>query len=93
MRLKTARELGMRLREAREDQGLTQEELAERIGASRRWVWEMEKGKETLHLGLVLKAISALRLTFDVRPRMSALETSDGPELAGVLARMRESRP
>lgn len=46
MRLKTARELGMRLKEAGEELGLTQIDLAERIGAPRRWVWEMEKGKE-----------------------------------------------
>lgn len=66
MRIKTARELGMRLREAREDAALTQAELAERIGTSRQWVFDLERGKPTIRIGLVLRALSALGLVCDV---------------------------
>lgn len=66
MRIKTARELGMRLREAREDASLTQAELAERIGTSRQWVFDLERGKPTIRIGLVLRALSALGLVCDV---------------------------
>ena len=66
MRIKTARELGMRLREAREDAALTQAELARMIGTSRQWVFDLERGKPTVRLGLVLKALSALGLACDI---------------------------
>jgi y4mF family transcriptional regulator len=92
MRLKTARELGMRLKEAREDLGITQDQLAERIGTSRRWVWDLERGKETLHLGLVLRAILALGLRLDVGPSVPGQGPADTPELDGVLGRLRDRR-
>ena len=51
--------LGARLREARLEAGLSQTQLGEKIGASRFWVAEFENGKETVELGLVLRALSA----------------------------------
>ena len=53
--------LGALVREGREAAGLTQTQLAERIGASRFWVAAFEKGKPSVELGLALKAIQALR--------------------------------
>ena len=60
--------LGSLVREARDAAGLSQTQLAERIGASRFWVAAFEKGKPSAELGLALKAIQALGLTIDIAP-------------------------
>lgn len=88
MRIKTARELGMRLREAREDASLTQAELAERIGTSRQWVFDLERGKPTIRIGLVLRALSALGLACDIG-QAGASEGHGRTPLGDVLDRAR----
>lgn len=60
--------LGALVREGREAAGLTQTQLAERIGASRFWVAAFEKGKPSVELGLALKAIQALGLAISIGP-------------------------
>jgi len=67
MKIRTASDLGLLLRERRRELGLTQAELAERIGASRQWVIRVEQGNQRSDVGLVLKAIATLRLALDVR--------------------------
>lgn len=66
MKIRTASELGVVLRERRRELGLKQEELADRIGVSRQWVGRVEKGKQRADVGLILRAIRALRLVLDV---------------------------
>ena len=60
--------VGALVREGREAAGLTQTQLAERIGASRFWVAAFEKGKPSAELGLALKAIQALGLSIRIGP-------------------------
>jgi len=88
MRIKTARELGMRLREAREDAALTQAQLAQRIGTSRQWVFDLERGKSTVRVGLVLRALSALGLACDISDP-GASESRGRSSLSDVLDRAR----
>lgn len=64
--VRSATELAAAVRAAREQQGLTQAELAERIGVSRFWVVAFEKGKESVELGTVLRALTALGLRLDL---------------------------
>lgn len=85
MQLKTPRDLAMRLKEARQEQGLSQAQLANRIGVSRRWVSQLESGKKTLEVGLVLRAITALGLECDVRPRASAGPGQSSTDLGSIL--------
>lgn len=85
MQLRTPRDLAMRLREARLEQGLSQAELANRIGVSRRWVSQLENGKKTLEVGLVLRAITALGLACDVRPQASENSTQGSTNLGKIL--------
>ena len=66
MKIRTTSELGLLLRERRRELGLRQEELADRIGVSRQWVGKVEKGRQRVDAGLVLRAIGALRLVLDV---------------------------
>lgn len=59
-------ELGLLLRARRHALGLDQQTLATRIGVSRLWVIEFEKGKPRAEIGLVLRALTALDLRLDV---------------------------
>ncbi|HEX6808012.1 MAG TPA: helix-turn-helix domain-containing protein [Gemmatimonadaceae bacterium] len=67
MIIRTASELGHLIRDRRRAATLTQEELATRIGVSRRWVVEIERGKKTAALSLVLRTLNALGIRLDAR--------------------------
>ncbi|MCM4079475.1 helix-turn-helix domain-containing protein [Paractinoplanes hotanensis] len=67
MRLSNSTDLGLYLRERRRAAGMTQVQLADRAGVSRRWLSDLEAGKPTAEVGLVFKVVSALGLLIDVR--------------------------
>lgn len=73
MRSLTPKDLGGLIREARVSAGLTQTELGEKIGASRYWVAEFERGKAGAELGLTLKALRALKLVLTIEPKETVL--------------------
>ena len=69
------------IRARRKQLGLDQRTLAERIGVSRQWLVEVEKGKPRAELGLVLRALHALELAIDVgteAPKSSAANVPAG---------------
>jgi HTH-type transcriptional regulator / antitoxin HipB len=68
MRIGSVDDLGRHVREQRRSIGLTQQELAERAGVSRRWLSGLEAGKASAEIGLVLRVIAALGMYADVRP-------------------------
>jgi len=43
--IKDSHTLGLIIQQSRLQQGLSQRELADMLGISQRWVWEMEQGK------------------------------------------------
>ena len=68
MRIRTRTELGALLRSERERQKMTQQQLANRIGTSRRWVSAIETGAENPTLDLLLRWLGALSLRFSIAP-------------------------
>ncbi len=50
--------LGRLIRDARKAQGLTQQEFADVAGVGVRFLSEVERGKETAEVGLVLKVLA-----------------------------------
>jgi HTH-type transcriptional regulator/antitoxin HipB len=60
MIVRTARDLGAAVRDARLRQGWTQAELADRIDVSRQWVISLEQGKASAELGTALRAVATL---------------------------------
>jgi HTH-type transcriptional regulator/antitoxin HipB len=68
MIIRTARDLGHLIRDRRRQAKLSQQELATRIGASRKWVIDIEGGKRTVELSLVLSTLNALGIRLDVQP-------------------------
>ena len=79
--------IGSLVRDTRTAAGVTQTELANRIGASRFWVAEFEKGKPGAELGLALKALAALGLTVRLEPEAAAEETARPRALHGKSGR------
>jgi len=66
MIVRTARDLGAAVRDARRHRGWSQADLANRVGSSRQWVNAFEQGKPTAEVGLALRVLAALGLAADV---------------------------
>src|SRR5437868_4505196 len=77
MLVRTPKLLGQLIADRRKEMGLTQTQLAERVGVSRFWVYQIERGKSNATFGLVLGALSELGLEMDIR-RAEAEEAGDG---------------
>lgn len=60
MLIRTPSELGAIIKSTRKRLGMDQTELAQKIGVSRWWLVEIEKGKPRAELGLVLRTLAAL---------------------------------
>lgn len=88
MRVANARDLGNCVRDRRRQLDLTQAELAVRAKVSRRWLSDLETGKETADFGLVLRTLHALALVVNVQPE----EKLAPIDLDAVLARYRGDR-
>lgn len=65
MRIKTVGTVGELVRDQRKQRGWSQTQLAERAGVSRLWIGHLEKGKETVEFGLVLRALRALDINLE----------------------------
>jgi HTH-type transcriptional regulator / antitoxin HipB len=68
MRIRTARDLGALIRDHRTTLGWSQQDLADRCGASKRWIVAVEAGKPGAEIGLVLRALAALNLELTTAP-------------------------
>ena len=78
MLLRTAHEVGLLIKETRKAAGLTQAQLAERVGASREWVRLVESGnKPRVELGLTLRALTALGIALDARSSIGRPATAN----------------
>lgn len=84
VRIPTCYVLGAAVRQARNDQGLSQAEVAARAGVSRPWLSQMENGKMSVETSKVLAVLDALGLCMEVGP----VPRSEGePDAREVLAR------
>ena len=68
MNVRTVRELAAVIRQARQRQGLSQTALAASAGVGREWIIELEKGKASVELGLVLRTLKSLGLSIQLGP-------------------------
>lgn len=72
MKIEKVRDVGRLIRARRDELGWSQSDLAERIESTRRWVSEIEHGKSTAEVGLVLAALAALGLEVRSGPAETA---------------------
>ena len=77
MKVGNMRDLSSSIRARRKKLGLSQAALAEKIGVRRYWVIDVEKGKSTAEVGLILRALRALDMTIHLQPRDHPKLTSD----------------
>jgi y4mF family transcriptional regulator len=68
MHIASAGDLGSYVRERRRKLNLTQAQLATRARVSRRWLSDLEAGKDSAEFGLVLRTLHALGVVMDVLP-------------------------
>lgn len=71
--IRSARELGLALREARKRQALTQLELADGAGISRQHLVSVEQGKSTERLEELFALLELLGLTLTLSRRQPGL--------------------
>ncbi|MDP2341718.1 MAG: type II toxin-antitoxin system Y4mF family antitoxin [Deltaproteobacteria bacterium] len=69
MKIASPKDLGALVRAERKTAGLTQERLAALAGVSPRFVVELEGGRASAGVGLVLRVLSTLGLDVDVNAR------------------------
>ena len=66
MQVNSMRDLAAAVRGRRQDLGLSQAELAARVGVSRAWINAVEGGKPSVELGLVLRLLDDLGLRLEL---------------------------
>lgn len=84
MRLDTIAEVAAAVRGRRAELGLSQDDLARRAYVSRKWVVELENGKATAELGLVLRVLDALELTVEASPRQAGTSPNLVDDVGGA---------
>lgn len=77
MWIKTARDFGAVIEEARKRRGWTQPELAEAVGTSRHSVLRLEAGRP-VGVDVALRALRALALEMEVHPMTEPQGETDG---------------
>ncbi len=64
--VKTPEDVGVFLVECRRDAGLTQAQLADRLGITRRAVYEIESGKSTQHVDRIFAMLGLLGISLSL---------------------------
>ena len=83
MQIRTDKDLGLVIRARRKELGLDQSALASRVGVSRQWVVEVEKGKSRAEVALVLRTMGVLGLEFRAVVA-GAADTEGSPDIGLV---------
>lgn len=68
LKVRTIRDIGLLIRDARRKAGLTQADLAKKVGAGARWIHELEHGRPTVEAGRMLLVMNILGITLYVSP-------------------------
>ncbi len=81
MLIRTPADLGALIRDYRRRRGLDQLALAKKVGVSRQWVVEIEKGKARAEVGLILRALEVLGVPLSVDDSKAV---NRGKDIAGA---------
>ena len=72
MLVRTSKDIGALIRAERRKAHLSQAQLAQRVGATQRWLSQAENGKSTVEIGMVLRALTILGVQLDAHVSKSA---------------------
>jgi y4mF family transcriptional regulator len=94
----TTAEIGKIIRAARLHRGLSQADLARLLGTTQAWVSEVEKGKDTAQIGMVLRVLNRLgvKLKTDVVPWRTPKATGSaakGVDLTRIIRNLSQPSP
>ncbi len=81
MQIRNAIDLGAAIRDRRRSLKLAQSQLAQRIGVTRQWVIDIEKGKSRAEIGLALRALDALGLHLALADQKGFQSTPPTPRI------------
>ena len=92
MRVRSPAELGALIRARRRQLGLEQSALAGKVGVSRQWIIEIEKGKPRAAIGLILHTLNSLGIVLDARsePAQKAKQTGSTVDLDALIEAARK---
>jgi len=90
MHIRTPADLGAVIRDRRKQLKLDQAALAKRIGVSRQWVIEIERGHPRAELGLVLRAIGALDIRLDAGADQESRPSSGAIDIDAIVAKAKK---
>lgn len=79
MIIRTVKDVGLLIKEARAKAGLSQAALAKKINSTQTWISLIENGKSTAEIGLVLQTLTVLGVTMDFRLPMDQADTATDP--------------
>jgi HTH-type transcriptional regulator/antitoxin HipB len=93
MLIRTPADLGAVIRDRRRQLKLDQATFAQQIGVSRQWVIEIERGHPRAELGLVLRAIDALKIQLNARPDQTDSRRSSTVDIDAIVAKAKSRKP
>jgi y4mF family transcriptional regulator len=93
MLIRTSGDFGAVIRDRRKQLKLDQAALARRIGVSRQWVIEMERGHPRAELNLVLRALDVLDIDLDVSIEKRRRRASSAADIDAIVSKARKTIP
>lgn len=93
MLVRTPADLGAVIRDRRKQLKLDQAAFAKKIGASRQWVIEIERGHARAALGLVLRAIDALNIRLDANTDQTNRGRRIAADIDVIVAKAKKKTP
>jgi len=94
MLIRTPADLGAVIRDRRKQLKLDQAAFAKRIGVSRQWVIEIERGHARAELGLVLRAIDVLGIHLDasIEQTDQSRQPGGGVDIDAIVAKAKKAK-
>lgn len=96
MIIRTPADLGALIRDRRTQLGIDQASLARTVGTSRKWLIEVEKGKSTARIGLILRTLQVLKINLnDSQPAdgaAAAPETATPIDINRIIDSLKRSK-
>jgi len=89
MRIRTPADLGALIRDRRTKLALDQRSLAQKVGVSRQWIVEVEKGKPRAEIGLLLRTIDALGIHLTIEEEAKKRHTAPPVDIYSIVAAAR----
>lgn len=92
MLVRTPADLGAVIRDRRKQLKLDQAALAKRIGVSRQWVIEIERGHSRAELALVLRAVDALNLRLTASADQTDRRSPGAVDLDAIVTKAKKTK-